>query len=49
MRWLDGISYLIKIEQDPGVGDSQGSLECCNPWDHEELDMIEQPTLCCLI
>ena len=49
MRWLDGITYLIKFEQAPGVGDSQGSLECCNPWDHEELDMIEQPNLFCLI
>ena len=24
-----------------GVGDGQGSLVCCSPWGHKELDMIE--------
>ena len=23
-----------EFEQDPGVGDGQGSLACCSPWDH---------------
>ena len=23
------------------VGDGQGSLACCNPWGHKELDMAE--------
>ena len=23
-------------EQAPGVGDGQGSLACCSPWDHKE-------------
>ena len=29
-------------ELTPGVGDGQGGLECCNSWDHKELDMTEQ-------
>ena len=24
------------------LGDGQGSLECCSPWDHKELDMTER-------
>ena len=24
-----------------GVGFGQGSLACCNPWGHKELDMTE--------
>ena len=35
---LDGREF----EQAPGVGDGQGSLVCCSPWDHKESDMIEQ-------
>ena len=34
---LDGHEF----EQAPGVGDGQGSLECCSPWGHKELDMTE--------
>ena len=30
------------FEQALGVGDEQGSLACYSPWDHKELDMIEQ-------
>ena len=30
------------FEHGLGVGDRQGSLECCSPWDHKELDMTEQ-------
>ena len=26
----------------PGVGDGQGSLACCSPWDHKELDTTER-------
>ena len=29
-------------EQAPGVGDGQGSLSCCTPWGHKELDTTEQ-------
>ena len=31
-----------EFEQAPGVGDGQGSLACCNPWDRTESDMTEQ-------
>ena len=44
MRWLDDITDLMDInfEQDPGVGDGQGSLACCNPWGHKESDTTER-------
>ena len=35
---LDGHEY----EKTPGVGDEQGGLECCDSWDHKELDTTEQ-------
>ena len=35
---LDGGEF----EQALGVGDRQGSLACCSPWGHKELDMAEQ-------
>ena len=35
---LDGHEF----EQVPGVGDGQGSLECCSPWGRKELDTTEQ-------
>ena len=41
VRWhhrLDGHEF----EQALGVGDGQGSLACCSPWDCKELDMTEQ-------
>ena len=28
-------------EQVPGDGEGQGSLACCSPWGHEELDITE--------
>ena len=31
-----------EFEQAPGVGDGQGSLACCSPWGHKELDTTEQ-------
>ena len=30
-----------EFEWTPGVGDGQGSLECCRPWGHKESDMTE--------
>ena len=33
--------YGHEFEQAPGVGDGQGSLECCSPWGCKELDMTE--------
>ena len=35
---LDGHEF----EQAPGVGDGQGSLAGCSPWDHKELDTTER-------
>ena len=31
-----------EFEWAPGVGDGHGSLGCCSPWGHDELDMTEQ-------
>ena len=31
-----------EFEQIPGVGDGQGGLACCCPWDCKELDTTEQ-------
>ena len=31
-----------KFEQVLGVGGGRGSLVCCSPWGHKELDMTEQ-------
>ena len=33
-HWLNGHEF----EQALGVGDGQGSLACCSPWGHKELD-----------
>ena len=33
---------LDEFDQAPGVGDGQGSLECCSPWGHQESDMTER-------
>ena len=30
-----------ELEQAPGVGDGQGSLACCSPWDRKESDTTE--------
>jgi len=41
--WLDGITNLMDTSlSKPGVGDGQGSLACCSPWDCKELDMTER-------
>ena len=31
-----------EFEQAPGVGDGQGSLACCGPWGHKQVDMTER-------
>ena len=30
----------LEFEQTPEDGEGQGSLLCCSPWGHKELDMI---------
>ena len=37
-HWLNGHEF----EQALGVGDRQGSLVCCSPWGHRELDTTER-------
>ena len=40
-----GWHHLLKkheYEQAPGVGDAQGSLVCCSPWDGRESDTTER-------
>ena len=36
-HWLDGHEFELAL----GVGDGQGSLACCSPWDRKESDMTE--------
>ena len=31
----------LESEQTLRVGDGQGSLACCSPWDHKESDTTE--------
>ena len=37
-HWLYGHEF----EWSPGVGDGQGGLACCGPWDRKESDTTEQ-------
>ena len=37
-HWLDGHEFEYAL----GVGDGQGSLVCCSPWGHKQLDMTER-------
>ena len=39
--WMASRLYGHEFEQSPRLGDGQGSLACCSPWDCKELDMIE--------
>ena len=36
-HWLD----VHEFEQAQGVGNGQGSVACCSPWGHKELDVTE--------
>ena len=36
-HWLNGHEF----EQAPGDGEGQGSLACCSPWGHKEMDTTE--------
>ena len=37
-HWFDRHEF----EQAPGVGEGQGSLACCSPWDRKESDTTER-------
>ena len=37
-HWLNGHEF----EQAPRIGDGQGGLPCCSPWDQKELYTTEQ-------
>ena len=37
-HWLNRYEF----KQAPGDDEGQGSLACCSPWRHKQLDMIEQ-------
>ena len=43
MRWLDGTTNSMghEFDQTPGDSEGQGSLVCCSPCGHEELDTTE--------
>ena len=41
MKQLDSIIDAMNMNfgETPGDGEGQGSLMCCSPWGHKELDM----------
>ena len=47
LRWLDGItdSMDMSLSNLQEFGDGQGSLVCCSPWGHKELNTTEQLNL----
>ena len=40
--WMASLTDGHESDQASGDGDGQGSLACCSPWGHKELDMTEQ-------
>ena len=31
----------LEFEKAPGVGDREGGLACCGPWDHKETQLSD--------
>ena len=42
MRWLDGITDSMDMTLSKLQEMVKGSLVCCSPWGHKELDTIER-------
>ena len=43
MRWLDSITNSMHVNlRKLGDSERQGSLACCSPWGHKELDTTQQ-------
>ena len=40
VRWHNQLDA-HEFEQALRIGDGQGSLECCSPWDRKESDLTE--------
>ena len=39
--WMASLTWWTCVWPSPRVGDGQGSLACCSPWSHKDLDMTE--------
>ena len=42
--WRASLTQWTWFEQAPGVGDGQGSLACCSPWDCKQLNTLKDRT-----
>ena len=38
MRWLDSITDSMDMNPSKGRSEGLGTLACCRPWGHKELD-----------
>ena len=39
VEWFNGQEYEQETVRHPGDSEGQGSLVCCSPWGHKQLDM----------
>ena len=39
---MEPLTHEHEFEQAPGDGKGYGSLTCCSPWGHKQLDTTEQ-------